>query len=114
MEFNRAMKGLANYIEKNLYPAMNDAQELMARMYIARTLGNVDKVKALCESNAMLKTFKVFDDVGGIDVDGLLRDLKEQISAMGKVKISINLMPEFTFNASDVDELYRTMKGDEL
>ena len=93
---------------------MNDAQELMARMYIARTLGNVDKVKALCESNAILKTFEVFDDVGGIDVDGLLRDLKEQISAMGKVKICIKLMPEFTFNSSDVDELYRMIKGEEL
>jgi hypothetical protein len=114
MEFNRAMKGLANYIEKNLYPAMNDAQELMARMFVARTLNSADKVKALCESNPMLKTFNVFDEVGGIDIENLLRDLKEQISAMGKVKICLKLMPEFTFSAGDVDELYRMIKGEDL
>jgi hypothetical protein len=47
------------------------------------------------------------DDAGRVDVDGLIRDLKRQIEAKGKLEFSLPMLGKFSFVTSDVDTLHR-------
>ena len=107
MTFERVINGINKYINAEIYSTMNDWQEILARIAVSRMIGNTDQLKQSLTSNGFVKTFAIIDDSGNVDVDGLLRDLKTQISAKGKVTIALPLMPSLTFKAEDVDVLHR-------
>lgn len=88
---------------------MNDWQEMIARIAVSRVVGNGEKIKTALENNPFIRTFAIIDENGNVDVDGLARDLKEQISQKGKLSFSIPMFGTFCFTAEDVDKLHRTI-----
>lgn len=110
MEFEKVIDGILRYLDQNLYANMNDWQEIMARIAVSRMLGDTKALKESIVSNPYLKTFAVVDSNGRVDVDGLAKDLKEQIRRKEKVSISVPMLGTFTFTESDVDQLYKTIK----
>lgn len=111
MKFERVINGINKYINAEVYETMNDWQEILARIAVSRMLSNTEQLKQGLASSAFLRTFSVIDDQGNVDVDGLARDLKEQIAAKGKLTIALPLMPALTFKAEDVDTLYQYIVG---
>lgn len=109
MDFERVIHGIIKYLDREIYNNMNDWQEVLARIAVGRMLGDTDALKESLMQNAFVKTFAIMDSDGNVDVDGLMRDLKEQVSQKGKISITFPLIGTFTFNDSDVDELHRTI-----
>jgi hypothetical protein len=107
MTFERVISGLHKYINAEIYTTMNDWQEILARLAVARMLGNTEVLKKSLMSNWIVRTFAIMDEQGNVDVEGLTRDIKEQIAAKGKMTISLPLMPSLTFKPEDVDVLRR-------
>ena len=110
MEFERVINGLLKYLDKELYNEMTDWQEILARIAVGRMIGDTNALKESLMNNAFVKTFAIMDADGNVDVDGLVRDLKEQINRKGKVSITFPLLGTFSFIAEDVDELHRIIK----
>lgn len=110
MEFERVINGLLKYLDKELYNEMTDWQEILARIAVGRMIGDTNALKESLMNNAFVKTFAIIDSNGNVDVDGLVRDLKEQIERKGKISISIPLLGTFSFIAEDVDELHRIIR----
>ena len=110
MEFERVINGLLKYLDKELYNEMTDLQEILARIAVGRMIGDTNALKESLMNNAFVKTFAIIDSNGNVDVDGLIKDLKEQIERKGKISISIPLLGKFSFIAEDVDELHRIIK----
>ena len=106
MKFERVINGINKYINAEIYSTMNDWQEVLARIAVSRMIGNTEQLKNRLTSNAFIRTFAIIDEDGNVDVDGIARDLRNQIEAKGKMTISLPLMPSLTFKASDVDVLY--------
>lgn len=106
MKFEKVLNGILKYLNDEIYANMNDWQEIIARVAVARMIGDSNELKAKLMNNSYVKTFAIIDSSGDIDVDGILTDLKEQIAAKGKLTVSLPMFGNFTFFPDDVDKLY--------
>lgn len=109
MDFNKVINGINKYLNNEIFTKMNDWQEMLARIAVSRMIGNTETLKTSLMENPFLKTFAIIDSNGNVDVDGLMRDIKQQISQKGKLTLSFPLVGSFTFTADDVDVLHRTI-----
>lgn len=110
MTYEAVMQGIVNYMNKEILSTMTDWQAMLARIAISRVLQSKDGIKALLTQNTFLQTFGVISADGTVDVDGLARDLKEQLTSMGKLEIELPIFGKFGFTAEDVDVLQRYIK----
>ena len=109
MHFDKVMNGILKYLDREVYSKMNDWQEMLARIAVSRVIGNRDQLRETLSANPFIRTFGIVDEGGNVDVDGLMRDIREQIELKGKIEISIPMFGRFAFNASDVDRLHQTI-----
>ena len=112
MNFDRVLNGIMKYMDREIFANMSDWQEMLARIAVSRLLGNSEQLKNTIMNNPYLRTFAIVDEVGNVDVDGLYRDLKEQIRAKGKIELTLPMFGTFRFTEADVDRLYATIRGE--
>ena len=111
MEFEKVINGIIRYLNAEIYAGMNDWQEMIARIAVARFLKNTPALKESLMHNPFIKTFAIMDDDGMVDVSGLLNDIKSQIEEKEKLTLSIPLLGKFTFTTSDVEKLKNCIYG---
>lgn len=104
--FESVLDGIAKFIDKNVYTGMNDWQELIARIFVGRIFNARGDLKSALVNNGFIRTFGIIDENGNIDVDGLARDVKEEIKRKGKLTINVPMFGRMTFVPEDVDNLY--------
>jgi hypothetical protein len=109
MEFDKVLNGVIKYLNNEIFPTMNNWQEILARVAVSRVLGDGQKLKEFLTTNAYVKTFGIVDDNGKIDVEGLLGEFKKQLQLKEKLTISLPMFGTFTFTPDDVDKLYKTI-----
>ena len=107
MKYDKVINGISKYIAVEMYPAINDWQEILARMVISRAMANQEQIRKAITNNPIVKALALVDDNGDIDIDTLMKELKEQITAKGNVEIRLPMFGKFTFTANDVDKLYK-------
>jgi hypothetical protein len=73
-------------------------------------IGNAEDLKRSLIDNTFFRTFAIIDSNGNVDVDGLIKDLKEQVAQKGKLVIALPMFGNFTFTAADIDELHRHIR----
>jgi hypothetical protein len=110
MSFERVINGILRYLNAEIYNKMNSWQEVLARVAVSRMIGNAEELKQSLMSNSFFRTFSIIDSYGNVDVDGLIKDLKEQVAQKGKLVIALPMFGNFTFTAADIDELHRHIR----
>lgn len=110
MNLDRVLNGIVKYMDREILSSMNDWQEFLARLAMARLLGNKN-LEAMLLDNPYVKTFAIIDEHGNVDVDGLHRDFKTLIQSKGKIEIALPMFGTYTFNESDVDKLFDCIRG---
>lgn len=111
VRFERVIDGILRYLDREIYPTMSELQAIMARIAVARLVGNKDAFKVFLQTNPIMQTFAVIDGDGCVDIDRLASELKEQIAAVGKLRIDTKILGAYTFHPEDVDKLLATIKG---
>ena len=107
MNLDKVVNGILKYMNAEIFPQMSGGwQEFLARLAVSRMLNSVDLHKTLSE-NAYVKTFAIMDSEGNVDVEGLVRDLRDQIALQGKLTINLPLFGSFSFTTEDVEKLHR-------
>jgi hypothetical protein len=107
MEFEKVVRGILKYLDREIYGGMSDWQEMIARIAIGRIFSDEEKLKSTLTSNPFLRTFSIIDADGRVDAEGLMKDIKRQIEAKGKLEFSLPMLGKFSFVTSDVDTLHR-------
>lgn len=110
MNYEVVLQGIINYINKEILSTMADWQAMLARVAISRILTAKDGLRAAITGNAFLQSLGVVSVDGMVDVDGIARDLKEQISFAGKLEIELPVFGRYVFSPDDVDTLHRYIK----
>jgi hypothetical protein len=113
-EFEKVIDGISRYIDNEIYSGMNDLQEFAARVLLGRFIGNESNVKDMLINNGFIRTFGIIDADGMIDVESLMHDIKREISRKERITFAVPMFGRMTFVPSDVDNLYRTITGEEL
>lgn len=111
-EFERVVNGLVKYIDNEIYPQMNDLQEFAARVLVGRVIQNGQNIKNNLINNGYIRTFGIIDEDGMVDVEGLGNDIKRELSRKGKVTLTVPMFGKLSFTPTDVDVLYKTIKGE--
>ena len=109
MQFESVINGIMKYMDREIFSAMNDWQEVLARIAVGRIAGDPQKLKQTLMDNTFVRTFAIIDSNGLVDVQSLMDDLRRQIVAKGKVDVSVPMFGKFSFTESDVDKLHRTI-----
>ena len=107
MKYDKVINGISKYIAVEMYPALNDWQEIFARMIVSRAMSNQERIRKAITNNPLAKALAIVDENGDIDIDTLIKDLKTQIAEKGNVEIRLPMFGKFTFTANDVDKLYK-------
>ena len=110
MEFEKVLKGVMTYIEREMVPTMNEWQTITAGVVLSRISRNSNNIKAYLDGIPLLKAMGIMED-GKVDLDGLIIDIKQQIERKGKLSIDIPLMGKYTFYTADIDKMKATIMG---
>lgn len=110
MKIDGVMDGLVCYVRKELYPAMNEWQKVIAADVVSRCINRAEILKAYLENNTYARALGYIDSENNIDIDGIMARLKDYINEKGKITVQLPLMPEFTFYGDDIDALHRMIK----
>ena len=111
IEFSKIIDGVARFIDKEIYPGMNDWQEVLARAAVGVTLESSSRIKETLMGNGIVKTFCIMDEEGNVDIDRLTSVLKAEIQKKEKVSVKVPVFGTFVFTAADVDELRQMIVG---
>ena len=103
--FEAVLDGTAKYIEKNIYPRMNDWQELIARVFVGRIFDARENIKTAIVNSGIIRTFGIIDEGGKIDIECLAKDVKMELERKGKITVCVPMFGQMTFDPRDVDEL---------
>lgn len=112
MKFEKVLDGISKYIDGEIYAGLNDWQEIVARMFVGRILGNREVLKQKIIENPILMSFALIDADGNMDVDHFLGDLKQVISQKGGLKLTIPMFGNLKFVDTDVDQLRKYITND--
>jgi hypothetical protein len=112
MQFEHVINGILKYMDREIYPGMNDLQEIGARIAVSRLVNNSEKLKEFLKNNVFVRTFAIIDETGEVDIDNLFGDIIEQVDKKGKIEISIPMFGKFKFTTKDFENLYQTIKGE--
>jgi hypothetical protein len=110
-KFEKVIDGLVKYIDGELFPKMNDLQEIFGRIIVGRVSNNASNLKEALLNNEILMTFGIMDRDGTVDVNGLAEDLKKEIERRGSLVVSIPMFGKITFTAHDVDVMRQYIEG---
>ena len=110
----KVIDGIGKYIDSEIYSGMNDLQEIAARVVIGRVMQNKQPIKQALTNNAIIKTFGIIDDEGMVELDGLAKDLKNEIAKKGKITIAIPMFGKLTFHPNDINMIYKNITERDL
>lgn len=114
VKFEKVLDGAAKFMDKEIYPGMNDWQEVLVRIAVGRIFENREVIKNTLVNNGIVRTFGVIDEDGNVDIEGLAEDLKTEIKKKTKITVEIPMFGSMTFHPSDVDKLCKfIMEGKE-
>lgn len=110
MTYESVVQGIVNYLNKEILSTMADWQAMLARIAISRVLSVKGGLKDAITKNAFLQSMGIVSVDGEIDAEGLAKDFKEQIAAMGKFEVEIPVFGKYAFSPDDVDTLFQYIK----
>lgn len=105
VKFENVIDGVNRYLDKEIYGNLNDLQEFLARLAVARINQNADLIKTSLMNNGLARTLCIVDSEGMVDVDSLSQDIKKEIDRKGSIQVEIPMIGKLTFRSVDVDVL---------
>lgn len=109
-KLEKIIAGLSKYIEGEIYTAMNDFQEVVARIAVGRLLDNKEAIKSSLMHNEIIRALGLIDTDGMVDIGHLSEELKREIERKGKLTISMPMFGKISFDPNDVDILMQYIR----
>lgn len=105
MQLNRVINGITKYIEREMFPKINSWQQLGMGVVVSRMARDTKNIKEL----GIVKLLNVVDENDNVDIEGLKRDIMQQMQKIEKLELDIPYIGKFTFSKSDIEHLFNTI-----
>ena len=109
MKIEKAVEGLARYIEERMFPTMVNWQRVACRTFMNR----VKRKPELLTHGVIpfLNFFDYADEMGNINIDELIADFRGAVSAEGNLLLEIPMLGlKYNLSPNDADDLCRFLK----
>lgn len=103
--------GLVKYIDTDVLPHLTGIKKLGLGVYTALAANNVVGLMEKYRDHPAVSMLDVIDDDGNVDIDKLYQAVSPQFANGEKQTISIPLIGDMTVDRSDLEKLYRYIKG---
>lgn len=114
VKFESILDGIARFMDKEIYPGLNDWQEVIARVSVGAIFENRAAAKESFINNGLIRTFGIINESGEVEVDRIACSLKREIQRKEKLSFKIPLFGNLTLHPADVDTLYEMITGTNL
>lgn len=103
--------GLVKYIDTDVLPHLTGIKKLGLGVYTALAANNVVGLMEKYREHPAVAMLDVIDADGNVDIDKLYQAVLPQFSNGEKQTIAIPLIGDMTVDRSDLEKLYRYIKG---
>ena len=110
MRFEHIAERLSRYVERNVFPTMNNLQRIGVRTFLGMVKAKPDAFKEKIIKDSFLGWFITEDEDGEIDIDPMLDGLKEAVEREGTIVLDTKMFGKMTFHPQDIELLIRTMR----
>lgn len=105
----QAQAGLAQFIDTELVPHLSGMKKIGLAAYSALAARNIASIVRQYQNHPAVAVMNIFDADGNLDIEKLYNALDPLFAE--KQKIEVPMIGEFIFDHSDLEKLYRYMKG---
>lgn len=103
--------GLVKYIDTDILPHLTGAKRLGLGVYTALAANNLVGLMEKYREHPAVAVLDVIDADGNVDIDKLYQALDPMFSNGERHTISIPLIGDLTVDRTDMEKLYRYIKG---
>lgn len=103
--------GLVKYIDTDVLPHLTGIKKLGLGVYTALAANNVVDLIEKYRDHPAVAVLDVIDTDGNVDIDKLYQAVAPQFANGEKQTISIPLIGDMTVDRTDLEKLYRYIKG---
>lgn len=107
----RVKNGLIKYIDTDIMPHLTGARKIGLGVYVALASDKVTDIVMQYRENPAVAVLDVIDAEGNIDIDRLYQAVLQMVQSGEKIPIEIPLIGEIRLDKSDVENIYRYIKG---
>lgn len=102
--------GIIRYADNEVLPRMDLRGKIVLGSMISYASIKADQIIGYATKNELIKTLGIVDEIGQIDVDGIINSLTPNIEKYGGVVINIPMAGEIRLSSSDIVTLHRYIK----
>lgn len=103
--------GLVKYIDADVLPHLTGVKRIGLGVYTALAADNLVSVLGQYKDHPAVAVLQIIDKDGNVDIDKLYQAMSPQFANGEKQTISIPLIGDMTVDRSDLEKLYRYIKG---
>ena len=103
--------GLVKYIDTDVLPHLTGVKLIGLGVYTALAADNLVNVLNQYKEHPAVSVLQIIDKDGNVDIDKLYQAMAPQFANGEKQTISIPLIGDMTVDRSDLEKLYRYIKG---
>lgn len=107
----QAKSGLMRYIDNDMLPHLSGLKHVGLGIYSALAAENASRFVMQYMSHPAIAILGVMDENGNIDLDKLYSAASKMFANGERVTINIPVIGEYTVDRSDLEKLYRYMRG---
>lgn len=111
ISIEQAKNGLMRYIDTDMLPKLDGVKRIGLGIYAALAGNNLAALAERYANHPAIAMLGVMDDAHNIDLDKLYEAAIHAFADGDKIILSIPMIGDYTIDHTDVDKLYRYMKG---
>lgn len=108
---NQVQNGLVAYIDNEILPHLTGIKQFGLGFYSALASRNAANAILKYKDNPAIKMLEVLDENNNVDLDALYQAACDMFTKRDKYSIDIPLIGEWAFDRSDIEKLYKYIKG---
>lgn len=109
VEMSRIRDGVLDYATERVLPKMSPARQFLAGTALGLVAARADAIMKMLAENELVKASGLVTENGMVDLETVYDAAMAQMHKQQTLPVDIPMMGRWTFDADDLNELYRTI-----
>lgn len=111
VSIQQVQQGLIRYIDTDILPHLTGFKKVGLGVYVALASDRVSSMILNAKDHPAISVTGVIDELGNVDIDRIYNAVLPMVQNGEKIPIDIPMIGEIRIDSTDVEKLYRYIKG---